>query len=608
MFSSQKQYVGLDIGSSGTKAVVLRRRGQAVELVAAESLDTAEEGILTEKELYQGVQGWLKSRGWDKSPVVLGVPQYLSTTLVSDFPVSEASALAGLVACEARQLASLSDESFVHDFQLLPAGCGRRHPVLIGLCREQMLRERLRLCGESGIKNDGLAMTGLAMVNAYCWCHPEAARSPRPVLLLDLGKDNSTVVVLAGGQPLFVGALLFSAERFQQALATRPAGSRYDEKPDLRQVRLPEEAPHSALLGVARQLETEIHNAVEHWRNQEQPEMASAPIEDVFLCGGGSRLGGLEAWLADRLESRVQVFGPLVAGERRPEAVVALGLALQAAGVAEVSLSLLPVDVAWRLRRQQRWPWLAAAMALLVTAIVGLEASWWFRSGRELSGNQDRIEQLSQCGQAVSTIEQLQGQMRQLEAELIPLVVTGNQARRAIAAISLLGRSCAEDDWFIYLADERSYHAKRETGGRGAGASTASPAVSPPPASVGMFGGAAGSSSGERAGSTEFPLQAPSLALPWSRSYIAAGYTPLQEEQPFEPIRNLVRNLNGGHEFRGVDQLSEQDRMGREDVFRPWMAFLQKLPGAQFKSFTFKMPFAAPDIRPPRADGREGGT
>ncbi len=594
MFSGQTHYLGLDIGSSGPKAVVLRRRGKVVELTAAEKLDIAEEGILTEKELYQSVRDWLQSRGWGKAQLVLGVPQYLSTTLVSDFPVAQAAALSGVVDYEARQLASLSDEAFVHDYQPLPAGCGRQRPVLIGLCREQTLRERLRLCAEAGLRHDGLAMTGLVMVSAYCWCHPETARSPRPVLLLDLGKDNSTAVVFAGGQPLFVGSLLFSAERFQQAMAARPGASKYDEKPSPARVNLSDEAPHSALLAAARQLETEIHNAVEHWRNQEQAEMASVPIEQVYVCGGGSQLGGLDAWLADRLESQVGVFGPLVGGVRRPEFAVALGLALQAAGEAEFRLSLLPADVAWRLQRERRWPWLAAALALVAIVLAGLEASWWRRSSRELAAHQVRIEQLSQCGNDINGIEQLQSRRWQLEAELLPLVVTGNQARRAAAAVGLLGQSCADDDWFIYLADEASYHAKRESGGKLSAPRPPAPAA---PA-AGMFGATAEPALGDRAASGEFPVLLSVFGLPCSHAYVAAGYTPLQAEQPFEPIRNLVRKLNAGPEFRGVDQLSEQDRMGREDIFRPWVAFFQKLPEAQFKSFSFRLPLAAPDVRP----------
>ncbi|HPY89147.1 MAG TPA: hypothetical protein PLT23_00365 [Lentisphaeria bacterium] len=603
MFSGRNHYLGLDIGASGPKALVLRRHGKGVDIAAAEKLDIAEEGILTEKELYQSVRDWLQSRGWAKLPLVLGTPQCLSTTLVSDFPAASPSALSDMVKHEARQLASLSDEAFVHDYQPLPAGCGRQQPVLIGLCREQTLRERLRLCADVGLRHDGLAMTGLAMVSAYCWCHPEAAHAPQPVLLLDLGKDNSTAVVLAGGQPLFIGSLLFNAERFQQALATRHGASKYDEKPSPERVNLLDEAPNSALLVAARQLETEIHNAVEHWRNQEQAEMASALIEQVYVCGGGSLLGGLDAWLADRLESRVEVFGPRVGGVRRPEFVVALGLALQAAGEAELSLSLLPADIAWRLQRERRWPWLAAALALVVVVLGALEASWWQRSSRDLAECRVRIEQLSQCGNYINGIEQLQRRRRQLEAELLPLVITGNQARRATAAIAQLGRSCADDDWFIYLADEASYHAKRESGSK----LPAQRAVAPPAPAGGMFGATAEPALSDRAAKAEFPALLSVFDLPCNHAYIAAGYTPLQAEQPFEPIRNLVRKLNAGQEFRGVDQLSEQDRMGREDIFRPWMAFFKKFPKEEFKSFSFRLPLAAPDVRPLPAVAEEVG-
>ncbi|HQC52041.1 MAG TPA: hypothetical protein PLE92_02835, partial [Lentisphaeria bacterium] len=83
MFSGRNHYLGLDIGASGPKALVLRRHGKGVDIAAAEKLDIAEEGILTEKELYQSVHDWLQSRGWAKLPLVLGTPQCLSTTLVS---------------------------------------------------------------------------------------------------------------------------------------------------------------------------------------------------------------------------------------------------------------------------------------------------------------------------------------------------------------------------------------------------------------------------------------------------------------------------------------------------------------------------------------------
>ncbi|HOG49462.1 MAG TPA: hypothetical protein PKY10_02610, partial [Lentisphaeria bacterium] len=299
----------------------------------------------------------------------------------------------------------------------------------------------------------------------------------------------------------------------------------------------------------------------------------------------------------DRLESRVEDFGPLVGGVRRPEFVVALGLALQAAGVAELSLSLLPADIAWRLQRERRWPWLAAALALVIVVLGVLEACWWRRSSRDLAECRVRIEQLSQCGNYINGIEQLQQRRRQLEAELLPLVITGNQARRATAAIAHLARSCADDDWFIYLADEASYHAKRESGDKPSARRAAKPALQATP-TVGMFGATAEPALSDRAAKAEFPAQLSVFDLPCNHAYIAAGYTPLQAEQPFEPIRNLVRKLNAGQEFRGVDQLSEQDRMGREDIFRPWVAFFQKLPKEQFKSFSFRLPLAAPDVRP----------
>ena len=49
-----------------------------------------------------------------------------------------------------------------------------------------------------------------------------------------------------------------------------------------------------------------------------------------------------------------------------------------------------------------------------------------------------------------------------------------------------------------------------------------------------------------------------------------------------------------------AELLAEAERIGREDIFLPWVRLLAaKLPGTRFKAFTLRVPFSELRITPP---------
>jgi Tfp pilus assembly PilM family ATPase len=196
--------LGLDLGSACFKSVVLGLQDGKPVVVRQHSLGVRAQGILNEADLYASAAEWLQRTECNGLPTAVGLPQFLSTTQVIDFPAGSGEAgLDEMVAFETRQLAGLSDEAFVHDYHVLPPGFGRRNPVLIGICRETVIRERMAALQQAGIAAPQLAMSGIAAVNSLLHLHPEAAGGQAPVLLVDIGQENSSAVILAAGQPLF---------------------------------------------------------------------------------------------------------------------------------------------------------------------------------------------------------------------------------------------------------------------------------------------------------------------------------------------------------------------------------------------------------------------
>lgn len=213
--------IGLDIGQTSAKALVLSRSGKKAVLRRAEIFRSREEGLRgdDEIELFNAVGGWLKELKLGVPYIYLGMPQFMATTQISDFAQgAKGEELEKMVGYETMQLSGLSDESFVYDYHTMPVGNGRKNPVMIGICREANLNDYCERATNAEIKLDDVAMNGLALANAFFNLHPEAMKDDRPQVLLDVGSENTTMVVVVSGQVLYVGGMMAGGQQFTQTL------------------------------------------------------------------------------------------------------------------------------------------------------------------------------------------------------------------------------------------------------------------------------------------------------------------------------------------------------------------------------------------------------
>lgn len=581
----KKQFIGLDIGASSTKAVLFELHGKNLRLLSCQESVHAEEGILNDQELIQEIGFWLKENSWQAIPACLGIPQYYGSTMLADFPAGNKNKIAKMVAFETRQLAGVSDESFVHAWQVFPSAFDRPCPVLISICNATAVSERLQCFKEKAQGNPQSAtLNALALLNAFIDLEKEQASSDKPVLLLDLGQTSSTVVIAAGGQPLYTGTLSFAAELCNKALNNRQYQFLEGEGLQrLQNVNLFDESERSPMLQAVRRLEDDIQQAVEHWRSVEKEALAKTPVEGVYLCGGASRIGTLQSWLQNRLEVPVHCFGPQWNGEIRPEFVTAWGLGLQAAGKAAVKIELLPQPLYWEKQRRRRFPLLVAAVAIFMLAFSVLQLHQYQMLGKDTAAMHKRTSQLSISGTLTDELNRLRNQLLSHEQQLIPILTAGKQTVRLREAIQAMADACSKEDWFIYLGDEDSFQPAAEK--------QAGLPASPPAARQTLF---AAKTAPTPAAEAHVPDEFPRRFLPGTRAgirnFISAGYTPFVPAQPYEQVRKIARHLQEQGGFAGVDLLPESVRVTREDLFKPWQQFFRKIPDAQFRAFMFKMP------------------
>ena len=607
---NNKRSIGIDIGSASVKISVFEGDGKRAHFVECREFDLTEEGILNEGELYRGLHDWLAGQKLLGARTCVGIPQYLATTSLADFPPAKPSQLGSLVEQEARQMGDFTDEHFLHGYVPVKAGFGRNNPVLIGLCREEVVRERMRALDTADIPCDDVSMSGLAVVNTLLKLHPECMDDKKPILILDLGKMNSTAVVLAGGQPLFIGSMSFGGESFERAVRERVtthkslAGTgEAGIDTMLAEMDLTQESPHSDLWRVVKSLDSEIQNIVEHWRSQEREELSEVPIGRVFLCGGACRVGGLRKWLEDAFEIHMELLGPEIGGEIRPEFAVAYGIGLESAAACALPLSLLPPEVVAVNHRLRRFPIAVCASVVLLLSILGFELAVWRRCTRMMEEMSHYEEQLGQCDALIRKIDETVGTSVQLEQRMMPLAESVNRSGRLLKALGTISRSCTEDTWFYYLADAASYY------GWGEHEANADDLQEGPrrgrkiqkdqkKVAVGIF--ETGMGKDGTAALAEFPVIVQAKDVRNEAAMVAAGFTTMADKAGYSDahkrVGELAARLSDKTVFGRVDTMEDVSEGARVDVARPWTDFLMKTKSLHAMPFTLRMPYFEPEI------------
>lgn len=608
-------FAGLDFGHASVKAVVLTSRGGAVEVADSVYLDRAAEGFVDEEEFGRHLGAWLAEKGLSGLETVIGIPQDLTTVQIMDFPPNSNTALESMVSFQIRQLGDLSEENFASDYEVMPASPERPVPVLVGVCLESVIDRRTQQYTAAGIRVMDLAMNGIAAVNACFALRPECVAEDRPQLILDIGPEATTLVVWAGGRVLFVGVLMIGAESFQSApSADESTGAAQQVRRAGTAPRLKRGDALGALASAADSLVTEVRSGLDQWRDQDERggDAAAMPTR-IFLCGGGASINGLPRLLHEAFGCEVDVLRPPVRaadGDRAPQFVVAYGLALQAAGLAPLSISLAPAKTRRLAKRRRRIPVLGAAVGLWVLFLTVAFFGRHVTLRRELTALKDRHAQLELCDTAISELSRTLDRIQAVERIQIPIVEHGNRAHRFSTAIEKLGNARGPNDWFIYIGDAHSFEqgkAPLENQDRpGAGARSQHSPFQP----------AAARPRQDRRPNARTARHGVTVTnMTPLRGMVAFGYARLRPDaEPLEPVRRIVGTLNDAEFFAGVDLIHAGELRGREDISRQWQQYLYSArrhgndaEGPRFRAFSIDLPFAETVLQGPSDDDMPGG-
>ncbi|MGH7690644.1 MAG: type IV pilus biogenesis protein PilM [Gemmatimonadaceae bacterium] len=324
LLGRSKLTVGLDIGSGLIKVAVVDHSRSEPELVKVAitplSADAIVEGEVMDPGIVaEAIQSAMTAANVKVKQVVTAVGgRDVIIKKIQIERVKEQQARE-LMRWEAEQHVPFDMESVELDFQILdPDADGLEMSVLLVAAKRELVESKLRVLQDAGLQAGIVDVDAFALHNAFELNHPDAMSGV--VALVNVGHEVTNINVLEEGVPILTRDLAVGTRRFREDLQ-RERGLTSEQAQELLQGY--DRSPHLDVILESRgeEIALGIERAVAFLASNSRTASA---VRAVFTCGGGARIPGLTAMLAERLKLTVEQANPLASLKVRDGALASL--------------------------------------------------------------------------------------------------------------------------------------------------------------------------------------------------------------------------------------------------------------------------------------------
>lgn len=385
--------------------------------------------------------------------VAISIPGQSGLARFVKLPPVEEKKIPDIVRFEAKQQIPFNLDEVVWDYQKLSSGMvtdGFAMETEIGLfaIKRDTVNRYLQHFRDVGVEVNIVQMAPLALCNYVSYDllnnePTEEGNRKKCVVALDIGVDNSNLVVTDGGRIIWQRPIPLGGNHFTRALTkdmkltfakAEHAKRNATKSPDLKQIL-------SSLKPVLNDFVGEVQRSLGYFTNTHR----DANIAFMVGLGAAFRLPGLQKFVSEKLQleiRRLQQFDRLVGDEVIQSPVytenmvsfaVAYGLVLQGLKVGRLQTNLLPreIQVERMIRAKKPWALTGAAAMLLGTSVLALGYNAQYRA----VASPAVLDAIKRCNDTKSTADgfksKVDGVLAQIEEDkkAVKSVVVGQDER-----------------------------------------------------------------------------------------------------------------------------------------------------------------------------------
>jgi type IV pilus assembly protein PilM len=345
MFGKKKGLVGLDLGSSSVKAVELKKKGSAYELVnlGMEGLgqDTVVDGAIMDSfSVSTAIDKIFSENKIKVKEVATAVSGH--SVIVKRITVTAGTEeeVASAIPYEAQQYIPFDMADVNLSYQVLgPATVGTGFDAMLVAVKRDKILNHTNVLSQAGKVPVVVDIDAFALQNAF-----EVSYDPPPdrmIALLNIGASIMNINIVRGGVPLFTRDVSVGGNQYTDTLQ-KELDLSFEDAEKLKQGQeLPNIAPDAKtphIRSVSEILLLEVQKTFDFFRQTTTTEN----IQQIYVAGGTARIEGLVDLLKEEFNIPIEIMNPFQTvdinpskfdtsyiNEIAPRMSVAVGLALR---------------------------------------------------------------------------------------------------------------------------------------------------------------------------------------------------------------------------------------------------------------------------------------
>jgi len=421
-------------------------------------------------------------------------------------------------------------------------------------------------------------------------------------MVLDIGRDNTTVILFAEGGLQYITGLAFGSDLFSKALMQEKKDADARPEKEKQALKLDWKEDQSPFSRPMHLLEGELTSVIEHWKQSPnlEPKLLEQPLIRIWLTGGGALQPGLVRRLAEVMNFETTLFGvpdhffqtpsmPCPDGvDFHPYFTLAYGLALQGIGQAPLNLSLVPPALQWQQKRVREFPYLCGSVFLVFMMLAMTLFGWIGKLNKQIAGLEAEKKSTRACLTLIPKIKDQYYQLQYEHNQILPFIEYGRRSHLFVQTLKNCCRVLHSEEnpvaaWGIYLADEFSF---------------ASEHVPIPEKEKPLYV--------NQTTLESFPMESKEILTPLLKRYVYITKVPRltkmylggimeQNEDRFLILKQIQANLSKNGLFANIDDYTDLYQQEISDSYlSDWRVFLKtysKYFTSEYAVFLLQLPF-----------------
>lgn len=323
ILSFEPKIFGLDLSDFSIKIMQLEKDGNAEKIRSYYSIDipggNIEDGKIINKDAVASfIKEAIKKAGPKKintQKVICSIPESKAFLRVIAIPRMEDPEIEEAIKWEMEANIPLPIDQVYFDWQILNCSTEKnKQEILTVAVSKEIIDDTVEVLEKAGLETYGLEIESVATARSLT--HEQADNDACQLsasLIVDLGSQRTSFIMVAKGTPNFTSSITFSAESITDAISKGlKLNKKEAEEAKVNQGIENSNSDNPIFSAVKYLLENLINEVKGTLDFYEEITTENAKIERIILCGGGANLRGLIPYLTKKLGKEVNMGDPWI--------------------------------------------------------------------------------------------------------------------------------------------------------------------------------------------------------------------------------------------------------------------------------------------------------